>query len=193
MYIITTPSSVYNPQPQTTTTTLKMETPVMKEDVLNELMDELSVDTENNESIAESLPSFINDVMDKKERKKLRELAKKSDPGYHSYYILRKNTKIKIECYSTGCNPGTRIRCPTTGMRFSDRVSSLQEQLYYKVRMPAIGTGDEPVTLYYDTPESYERHHFTALPQIAKEDWQNRNRNGKYQLPEETPDFIEVK
>ena len=38
------------------------------------------------------------------------------------------------------------------------------------------GHGDEPVTLYYTTPESYERHHMCDLGEKSKEDWRNRRK-----------------
>ena len=84
--------------------------------------------------------------------------------------------KIKVEVYSTKSGVGTLIRCPFTGMRTNDRVGSFEENYYFKVRFPVVGNGDEPVTLYYTTPESYERHHMCDLGEKSKEDWRNRRK-----------------
>ena len=84
--------------------------------------------------------------------------------------------KIKVEVYSTKSGVGTLIRCPFTGMRTNDRVGSFEENYYFKVRFPVVGNGDEPVTLYYTTPESYERHHMCDLGEKSKEDWRIRRK-----------------
>ena len=111
-----------------------------------------------------------------KKRKSVSESVKRSDSGYYKYYIQKKKMKIKVEVYSTKSGVGTLIRCPFTGMRTNDRVGSFEENYYFKVRFPVVGNGDEPVTLYYTTPESYERHHMCDLGEKSKEDWRNRRK-----------------
>ena len=60
-------------------------------------------------------------------------------------------------------------------MRTTDRVGSANENFYFKARLPSISNGDVPLTLYYTTPDSFERHHFTTLPQEIKNAWYEKN------------------
>lgn len=110
-----------------------------------------------------------------KKRHLVRDYVKKSDPGYNVYYIIKNKVKVKIEMYSTGVNVGTLIRCPFTGIRTGDRVGTVNENFYFKARMPSMGNGDMPLTMYYTTPDSFERHHFINLPQYIKNEWYKKN------------------
>ena len=92
---------------------------------------------------------------------------KLSDPGYHS--VVRGNRRVEL--YSTRCNPGAYIRDPRIGSLTRDRVGTLAERMYFKVRMTSIGDGVEPVTLFYDSPDSYEKHMRTRLPNDIKQSW----------------------
>ena len=98
-----------------------------------------------------------------------------SDPDY--YVTTRrtgKNVK-EIAMYSTNCTPGRLIRDPIFGTRYSDRVGSLAERNYFRVRMTTIGDGTVPVTLYYDCPEAYEKHMRTTVSYELKKEWRARN------------------
>jgi len=141
-----------------------------KEDRINEMLDDLSdaesnnedeVQTENEESIDDN----------RKMRRSERDKIKKSDPGYFKYIIERKDLKVKVEVYSTNTNVGSLIRCPFTGIRYSEVVGSEDENLFFKVRMPSISDGKDCVTLYYSSPESFERHHLTILSKDVKKSW----------------------
>jgi hypothetical protein len=97
-----------------------------------------------------------------------------SDPDY--YVTTRrtgKNVK-EIAMYSTNCTPGRLIRDPIFGTRCSDRVGSLAERNYFRVRMTTIGDGTVPVTLYYDCPEAYEKHMRTTVSYELKTEWRAR-------------------
>ena len=101
-------------------------------------------------------------------------LLKLSDPDYHTTVRRVNDRNIMIEMYSTRCNPGARIRDPKFGTRTNDRVGTLGERAYFKVRMASVGDGREPVTLFYDSPEGYEKHHRTRLPFDLKQSWRSR-------------------
>ena len=103
--------------------------------------------------------------------------SRKNFPGYIKYYTLKKNKKIKIECFSTSCNPGSYILCPYSGIRSNDRVGSRDESFYFKARMPVISSGNEPITLYYDSPEAFEKHHLVTLSNNIKESWKDKRKN----------------
>ena len=97
-----------------------------------------------------------------------------SDPDY--YVTSRRfGKKMKeIAMYSTNCTPGRLIRDPVFGTRYSDRVGSLAERNYFRVRMTTIGDGTVPVTLYYDCPEAYEKHMRTIVSYELKSEWRAR-------------------
>ena len=97
-----------------------------------------------------------------------------SDPDY--YITSRRfGKKMKdIAMYSTNCTPGRLIRDPVFGTRYKDRVGSLAERNYFRVRMTTIGDGTVPVTLYYDCPEAYEKHMRTTVSYELKNEWRAR-------------------
>jgi len=99
---------------------------------------------------------------------------KSSDPDY---YVVTKRVgkKMKrIELYSTRSNPGRLIRNPVAGYKSNDRVGTFAERSYFKIRMTSIGDGIEPITLYYDSPEGYEKHLHTTVSHEIKTAWRSR-------------------
>lgn len=143
---------------------MEVEAPVYsKEEFMNSFQEEI-VDTKS-ESSEES------HFTETSQKKKVSSISKRGFSGYQCYYIERKRKKIKVEYFSTSCRPGTFIICPLTGVKLNDRVGSLQEKLYFKVRMNNLSKGDEPLTVYYDTPDAFERHHLERLSQKIKDQW----------------------
>ena len=121
------------------------------------------------ESVAESTTSTKR--ISKRHAEKLIRL---SDPDYY-ITTRRVGKKIKeIALYSTNCNPGRLIRDPVFGTKRHDRIGSLAERNYFRVRMTTIGDGVDPVTLYYDCPEAYEKHMRTTVPYELKKEWRDR-------------------
>jgi len=101
--------------------------------------------------------------------------VKSLDPDYY-VTTTRVNRKIKkIGMYSTFWNPGRLIRDPVFGNRSKDRVGTIAERNYFRVRMTTVGDGVNPVTLYYDCPEAYEKHMRTKVSYEVKSKWRNRN------------------
>lgn len=99
---------------------------------------------------------------------------KMSDPDYYKVVRRANNKTMTIEMYSTRCNPGVFIRDPRFGTRYSARVGTLAEHYYFKVRMTSVGDGCEPVTLFYDSPEGYEKHQRTRVSREVKQAWRTR-------------------
>jgi hypothetical protein len=99
-----------------------------------------------------------------------RRLSKRLPDGSTGYY-----TK-KIVVYNTKSNPGTRIRDPICGVYSgTDRVGSKMEHQYFKVKMVDYFTNErEGLTLFYDSPEGYERHQFTRVSTDIKNAWHKR-------------------
>ena len=118
-------------------------------------------------------------------RQQAAKAVKLADPGY---MVVRKHTgrkqngrsKItKIEMYSTHSNPGYHIRDPVHGHRYTDKVGSLAEHGFFKVRNVSVGDGSNPITLYYDSPEGYEAHQRTTVPLAIKQAWlEKKKRHG---------------
>ena len=73
---------------------------------------------------------------------------------------------VVIEYYSSGPT-GSNIRNAQTGVYTKDIVGSKCEDLYFKV---TIADGNL-LTLFYDSPEQYERHQHEKLSQETKEQW----------------------
>ena len=88
------------------------------------------------------------------------------------------NYDKKINVYSTRPTPGSCIRDPVHGTFSKYKVGSRDEYYYFKVRMADIYTLDRtPLTLFYDSPESYEKHMYTKVSPEIKNNWRNMYRN----------------
>jgi len=83
---------------------------------------------------------------------------------------------FKLEVYSSGIF----IRNAVTGQRSQFKVGSNDEDRFFSV---IIGTGEHqsPITLFYISPEEYERHHRCILNQETKERWYHKNLNFRQQ------------
>ena len=84
------------------------------------------------------------------------------------------NKRKKREIWATG-QAGTRIRDAKTGYITEYIVGSNDEKLFFKVMHCTGKFGQEPLTLFYDSPEAYESHFMTSLSTEIKEKW-NINR-----------------
>ncbi|NDA99117.1 MAG: hypothetical protein EBY31_07950, partial [Flavobacteriia bacterium] len=116
----------------------------------------------NNDSIV-SFDSRTSSVR-KKQNKAVDEI-KKADKGYHCVKCIVNHRTIKVEVYDSGTTIGNKIRDPIYGNRLPAKVGSKDENLFFKVRMAGLNTTTHggPVTLFYDSPEHYERHFKTHL------------------------------
>lgn len=140
---------------------------------IDRAFEELSVDMGYEDA---SVADTIQTAEDGVKKRVTRDVLKRSDNGYHVYYIIKRNTKIKIEMFSTTCNTGGLIRCPYTGYRTNDRVGSAAEKNYFKAKMPSVGNGTIPIILYYPSADAFERHHFITIPQYIKNSWTSKEK-----------------
>ncbi len=142
----------------------------MSEESESESESEMEVDTASVvETIADSNAS-VKRTFKRQSDKEIRS----SDPDFH-VTTRRVGRKMKeIAMYSTNCSPGRLIRDPVFGTRCRDRVGSLAERNYFRVRMTTIGDGTVPVTLYYDCPDAYEKHMKTTVSHELKTEWRAR-------------------
>jgi len=85
--------------------------------------------------------------------------------GYTTY------KKVPVGIYGSG-PVGTRIRNAVTGIRYDYKVGSVDQDLLYSV---ALCTGEnglkESVSMFYDSPEQYEKHMFTEIDSYRKAHW----------------------
>jgi len=99
-----------------------------------------------------------------------------NDRGHQRIFITVNRKKIPIEFFMTKYTPGTPIRNAVSGIREKNLlVGKSEEASLFKVgvSLPDIGQ-DRYGSLYYDSPEQYERHFYTTVPQSIKEKWLKR-------------------
>ncbi len=68
---------------------------------------------------------------------------------------------------------GQRIHCQITGQPIKQN-SLPSRQLYAVMDCTAFNGSKDPIKLYYDTPEQYERHRRVKVPQDRKEAWRKK-------------------
>lgn len=78
-----------------------------------------------------------------------------------------------LQFYATRNVIGSRIRNAATGLYDKHRCGSFAENLYFKVCHATGEFGNrEPLVLFYDSPEQYERHWNIRISQDSKDAWQ---------------------
>ena len=113
-------------------------------------------------------------------RQKEADYALKKLDKHYNKYTLPFNKKwtdgkyykcITIENYGSA-HRGSLIRNAVTGLRYDILVGSKEETTLFKVT-DATGYNErkDPLTLFYDSPEQYEKHHFTNVSTETKQKW----------------------
>jgi len=119
---------------------------------------------------------FMNDGQEEQEKsnKKIFEDLKKEDKGFYSWNVKIPGSvkPVKVEAYSSG-DVGSRIRDPITGDRYRDyKVGSKYEDLFFKVIFTSQNfAGRGAPTLFYSSPEQYEKHTKEFVGSQIKEKW----------------------
>lgn len=100
---------------------------------------------------------------------------------------IGKIKKVEIGYFTTSYIPESKIVNAVTGHRYRDEdakckyvVGSIHEDLLFKARISTGETGPEPVILFYDSPEEFERHQHIMLRQSIKEAWLNKKMQYQY-------------
>lgn len=132
-----------------------------------------------------------------KNNRKMLDDSKKLDKGYHKIKRTINHKKVDIEVYSTTNTPGKMIRDAVTGGKYREfRVGSLNEHQFFKVRWGTGEIGKDGTTLFFDSPEQYERHTKTEVSQSIKEKWIQKCaeiRNIAYDSNDNMSDYVVVK
>lgn len=91
--------------------------------------------------------------------------------------VRGQNGKLKKLLLFGSGDTGTTIRNAVTGERYpGQKVGSKKEDLYFKARICTGEFGTNPVTLFYDSAEQYEKHLGGAVAQVIKERVSSRQR-----------------
>ena len=110
-------------------------------------------------------------------------MSPKTDPGYNKIYRTVKKTidgkkiskRIPIEFYTTSSIPGRMIRSAIGGSYHSNyRVGKYDEYIFFKVGLSTGECTSYSNTLFFDTPEQYEKVFYVDLPQKIKDEWYAR-------------------
>jgi hypothetical protein len=97
--------------------------------------------------------------------------------GYHKIFrnVLfsnNKNTKkVEIGVYGSGSHESP-IRNAETGEYYKYKVGTMDEDLFFKVMISSGEIPTGPITLFYDSPEHYERHQYLELDEVTKKRWE---------------------
>jgi hypothetical protein len=120
----------------------------------------------------------------KRKNRKLWEESKQEIKGFHKITRFFNGKKYEIDVYSTSTTPGFMICDAITGSMYKDyRVGTSKEHLFFKVRLSTGELGKKCVdSLYFDSPEQYERHMKTTLSQIIKEKWLKKSMEVREEL-----------
>uniref|UniRef100_A0A6C0JK89 Uncharacterized protein n=1 Tax=viral metagenome TaxID=1070528 RepID=A0A6C0JK89_9ZZZZ len=111
----------------------------------------------------------------RKNQRRLYEDSKKVDRGYHRIKLVRDGKPSAIEFYSTNMVPGTMIRDAVTGSKYNQfRVGTLNEHQFFKVTNATGQFGRDSVTMFYDSPEQFERHMKTDVETDIKSRWADK-------------------
>ena len=143
-------------------------------------------DYDNNDEISHITASTITS----RKKKSYRNLDKYANitPGLICIKTANKKWKEKrIDGYYTVNIPGSPIRNAVIGSyeinymgntKFA--VGSVWEDLFFKVTLTTLK--GSPYTLFYDSPEQYERHMNSSLPEEDVKRWYNKHRNATENL-----------
>ena len=116
-------------------------------------------------------PILYNNETNKKVKKIMSDIHHNTK-GLHLIKRQSKDGKNHIvEVFSSGCQ-GTTIRNAISGSYYyGDKVGSKQEDFYYKVGISTGDVGRDTISLFYDSPEQYERHMYATLDSETKQRW----------------------
>jgi hypothetical protein len=112
-----------------------------------------------------------------KYKKTLKMMKMMKDDGYEESTIYDSvNEKYKkISYYNSGYNPSCFIRDAVTGRRTNIKIGSCGEYLFFKVKI-ALEKKDNPISLFFSSPDEYERHFLCKVDINLKKMWLQRRK-----------------
>ena len=120
-------------------------------------------------------------LMDYNKNKDLLSEIKKMDKNYYKVNrVVNKqwpdgkySKKVNIELYTSG-DSGSYIRNAVTGQKYKYKVGSKNEDLLFKTKVCIEGLHYSN-SLFYDSPEQFEKHFFVTVNGETKETWYSKN------------------
>lgn len=107
--------------------------------------------------------------------KKLVHTYNSLDKDYRIITVGDGPNKTEVGVYATNDYPGTIVRDAITGAKMPPhRVGSVDEHLFFKVKLAISGMSSNSDVFYFDSPEHYERILHTTVNQHKKEAWTNK-------------------
>jgi hypothetical protein len=88
----------------------------------------------------------------------------------NNYCTVRTSLGNKLSYYKASTTSGSPIVHAITGDYLLGKVGSLHENKYYKVKMSCFGA-EQNGTLYYLSPDEYERHQNCVVSDESKDAW----------------------
>lgn len=144
------------------------------------------------ESSASDYPDFVPYAYDDEENDSFltpsRENAKsrkqkKIDSGLKVFtHVISKKRTVRVSAYDTSSMPNKLIRDAVSGQYTQYRVGSIDEDLFFSVCVATGEHGQEPVFLYFDSPEQYERVFMTVVQDESKARWRLKHDTRKLAL-----------
>jgi hypothetical protein len=100
-----------------------------------------------------------------------------TDKGHYCTSRSIKGRSVQIEFYMSRHNVGSLIRNAVTGFKENNlRMGRIDEDAFFKVKLANGEFGQDcPGSLFYNSPEEYERHFYTTVSQSIKDKWMARN------------------
>jgi hypothetical protein len=111
-------------------------------------------------------------------QKKIEKLNKFNNSYQISVFDKNKRKHVKLNIFASGTQ-GTIIRDALTGHKCDDfLVGSRYEDLFFKVSICTGKCGNkDPFTLFFNSPEEYERYMFHELSPEVKVRWLNKKKS----------------
>jgi hypothetical protein len=114
-------------------------------------------------------------------------ISKKFEKNYVKYKIkvlsslTNKPKKIYVKCFGSAGH-GSRVRNAATGSYYYCTAGSADSNILFKVTDCSHHNKErkDPLLLYYDSPEQYERHQYTFVSTSIKQKWYDRVKNIKH-------------
>ena len=105
-------------------------------------------------------------------------LLNREDPDFVKIKQKNRSNRTKlIGCFCSGPQ-GSYIRNAVTGIKnYSNKVGSINEDLYFKVNFALGNYGSRPVILFFDNPKEFETHFSITLSQSIKDKWDEKYNN----------------
>ena len=122
------------------------------------------------------------------------------EPGCHRLKLMINYRPVYVNVYSTSMIPGMVIRDAITGTRYREyKTGSNREHQFFKavVSIGQVSEGRpqsrEPICLFFDSPEQFERHMSSSVSPETKSSWAEKRCYYIEQEPSSSSGNVQVK